>query len=225
MGLKADGNTNVKRKQSVVTLTVLMLFSCLVSSQAWGGAAATLTVWGNMIEESCNIEVNGQSFGAVNFPTHLPGDFTDNGGTAEVQTLIIRTENCSLPGASGVASIVVSAGSGTAAMAGGTVFTNDAGDQSAGFMLRELGMNGSGGLIWPGTLNDFYNTTASDTMKNGNPGPDHNTDDQTGPGQSGDLTSGTSLEYAVGFVATNGVNTPNSGGKYKANLLISFHYH
>lgn len=224
MGLKADGNTNVKRKQSVVTLTVLMLFSCLVSSLAWGGAAAELTVWGSMIDESCNIEVNGQSFGRVDFPSHLPGDFTDNGGTAEIQTLTIRTENCNLPGTAGVASIIVSADSGTAAMAGGTVFTNDAGDQSAGFMLRELGMNGRGGLVWPGAQNDFYNTTASDTMKNGLPGPNHNTDDQTGPGQVGDLTSGTSLEYAVGFVATDG-NTPNSGGKYKANLRFSFYYH
>lgn len=221
-----ERNTRMRRKQKSVTLAALVLACGLVSPLTCdAGAAAELTVLGTMDEESCNIQVNELSSGTVTFSTYMPDEFKNGGGTADIQTLTIQTENCSLPGAGGKASIIVRAGAGTAVLAGGTVFTNDSGDQSAGFMLRELGTNATV-PNWSRPKADFYDISAPDTMKDGIPGPEHDTDDQKGLGNPGDLTSGTSLEYAVGFVSTNGTTVdPNPGSKYKVNLIFSFLYH
>lgn len=220
-----ERNTRMRRKQKSVTLAALVLACGLMSPLTCdAGAAAKLTVLGTMDEESCNIQVNELSSGTVTFSTYMPDEFRSNGGTADIQTLTIQTENCSLPGAGGKASIIVRAGAGTAVLADGTVFTNDSGDKSAGFMLRELGMNATV-PNWPRPKADFYDTSAPDTMKDGIPGPEHATDDQKGQGNPGDLTSGTSLEYAVGFVSTDKTSDPTPGSKYKVNLIFSFLYH
>lgn len=213
---------SMKRKQRNVALAALLSWG-LASPLTWGaGNTGKIEVTGTLFENTCDIEINGGAHGYIYFDSYPSTAFTDGNGTAAIKVLTIRTETCALVGGVGKAHIVVNKGAATEALQNGAVFTNETGNQTAGFMLREIGVTTEVTPAWSGPLTDFYSRIAPDVMRNGELGPGHDVEDEYA--HEGELTSGSSLSYGVGFVATDGVTPPIPGDTFTANLVFTFEF-
>lgn len=211
--MRGSMNTNKQRKPCAYPggreglhrcRMVMMILGALVVP-AWAGAAsmpATLTVTGPVQNATCNISIpQVNSAGApLMLGRFAEEDFTKHNGTVAVQAFQVRVDDCT--GTSSSKPALKATG---AVLTGNDRVFNDTPGGKSGFMVRAE--------KYTGTLEDFYSTTDTTVVKNGDDTYDN----------SPDLVKDGVLDYTVGFVTPPG-NTPSSGD-VKASITFEFHYH
>ncbi len=193
------------RPAALITLVLVSLPVC----------AGTLTVYGNLVPRSCDIELlsgSNLAFGTLSYR-----DFTDNAGTASVLPIHILVRNCNLASNTQPkqAYVQVQAGGGTVTQQSGHIFSDKAVSKT-GFMLRELASSSGGQTVqWTQPLSAFYSLTES-VVDGGH------TYAQAG-GATTMLDDGDVLNYAVGYVQTDTKVLPEPE-QVSAELTFTFKY-
>lgn len=174
---------------------MVVLVSGVMEPMGW---AAKVTVQGDMVMGSCNIELQTPS--TVDFGrSYVAQDFANGGSTVAVKSISLAVANCDIPtGAPGYFTMTVEAGpntvTATTGPATGHVFMDTAG-KTTGFMIRPLNNTDlvTGPDVWTDPLSTFYDPARSLA--------DHQ---ETNIGNWGamspDIKEGTLVNYAVGYV-------------------------